>query len=143
MSPGGRIFNCFFDFAGRSAIVGDGDDSGDIAGILLQSAQHRGKPGAAANDDDSRSLRQFAPLIDHVRQPAPRHFRAENAGQRTDQAGEREEADQRSGDEQERGQRRGFHAEMQRVDAAVRQTHGKRAVTGDAGLDAGNGPEQN
>ncbi len=54
--------------ARRSAIVGHGDDRGDVAGLLLEAAQQDRQPGAAADGHDARAARAQPTLVEQLAQ---------------------------------------------------------------------------
>ena len=69
--------------ARRSAVVGDRDDRGQVARVLLEAAQERRLAGPAADDDDARPAGERLPLVDQLDQPAALR-RDERVGQRAD-----------------------------------------------------------
>jgi hypothetical protein len=53
-------------YPGRSAVVGDGHDSGEVAGVFLEPSQQRRQPRSAANRDDLRTAREKPLLVDDL-----------------------------------------------------------------------------
>ena len=54
--------------AGRAAVVGDGDDRGQVARVLLEPAQERREPGSATDRDDPRPAGEEPLLVDDLDQ---------------------------------------------------------------------------
>ena len=81
--------------ARRAAVVGDGHDRGQVAGVLLQPAQQRRQPGPAADRDDPRAAGEEPLLVDQLDQRLVRVGRAERVGQDVDRPidAERDERD--------------------------------------------------
>ena len=66
MSPTGGMPELLAQHARRAAVVGDGDDRGQVAGVLLEAAQQRRQPGPAADRHDPRPAREEPLLVDHL-----------------------------------------------------------------------------
>ena len=84
MSPTGRDPELLAQDAGRAAVVGDRDDRGQVAGVLLEAAQQRGQAGAAADRHDPRAARQEPLLVDQLDERLVRVGRPERVGQDAD-----------------------------------------------------------
>ena len=67
--------------ARRAAVVGDGHDRGQVAGVLLEAAQQRRQPGPATDGHDPRPARQEALLVDELDQRLLGIGRSERIGQ--------------------------------------------------------------
>ena len=63
MSPTGAMPSSCAELARRAAVVGDRDDRGDVAGVLLEAAQQGRQAGAAADGHDARAARERALLV--------------------------------------------------------------------------------
>ena len=46
--------------SGGTPVIGHGDNGGEVAGVLLESAEQHGKPGSAADGDDARAAAEHA-----------------------------------------------------------------------------------
>lgn len=123
------------ELAGGAAIVGDGDDGGQVAGVALEAAQQGREARAASQDDEAASLREFALLIDQVHQAAGGALRVENAGQGGDQFAQSQQAQQRpgAGQEQAEGGRTDLRARL--ADERVGEAHGQGGAVGGMGLE--------
>ena len=66
MSPTGGIPSSCPQDARGPAVVGDRDDRGEIARVLLEPAQERRQPGPAADRHDPRAARQEPLLVDDL-----------------------------------------------------------------------------
>ena len=62
----GRDAQRFAQHARRAAVVGDRDDGRQVAGVLLEAAQQRGKPRPAADGHDPRAAREEPLLVDEL-----------------------------------------------------------------------------
>ena len=62
--------SCVAQDAGRAAVVGDRDDRGQVARVLLEAAQDRRLAGPAADHDDPRAAGERLPLVDQLDEPA-------------------------------------------------------------------------
>ena len=65
------------EHAGRAAVVGNGDDRGEVARVLLEPAQQCRQPGPAADRHDPRPARQEPLLVDDLHQRVAPVVRAE------------------------------------------------------------------
>ena len=68
--------------AGRAAVVGDGDDRGQVAGVLLEAAQQRRQAGPAADRHDPRPAGEEPLLVDELDERLVRVGQPERLGQR-------------------------------------------------------------
>ena len=82
MSPTGGIPSSVAQHAGRAAVVGDGHDRGQVAGVLLEAAQQRRQAGPAADRHDPRAAGEEPLLVDDLDERLVRVRRAERVGQR-------------------------------------------------------------
>ena len=83
--------------AGRAAVVGDGDDRGQVARALLEAAQQHRQAVPSADRDDPRPASQRLSLVDELDQAAARR-RHERRGQGADRAVRTEAHQGQSGD---------------------------------------------
>ena len=81
MSPTGGMPSSLAQDAGRAAVVGDGDDRGQVAGVLLEAAQQRRQPRPATDRHDPRPAREEALLVDELDQRLLGVGRPERLGQ--------------------------------------------------------------
>ena len=79
MSPTGGIPSSVAQHARRAAVVGDGHDRGQVAGVLLEAAQEGRQAGPAADRDDPRPAGEEALLVDELDERLVRR-RAPGAG---------------------------------------------------------------
>ena len=72
--------------ARRAAVVGDGDDRGEVARVLLEPAQEGREAGPAADRDDPRPAGEEALLVDQLdeRLVRPRRSGTARSGRATD-----------------------------------------------------------
>ena len=66
MSPTGGIPSSVAQDAGRAAVVGDGDDRGQVARVFLEPAQQGRQPGPAADRHDPRAAGEEPLLVDDL-----------------------------------------------------------------------------
>ena len=63
---GGKDAELAPERAGAAAVIGDGDDGGEVGGVELESAQEGGKAGATADGDDAGAALGGAVIVDDV-----------------------------------------------------------------------------
>ena len=123
--------------AGRAAVVGHGDDRGQVARVLLEAPQQRREARPAADGHDPRAAREEPLLVDQLDERLVRIGRAQRIGQDPDGPvgadGDEHDAD-RARDEPAQGERQ--ELEGQEVDDAAGQA-GRREVARDLAQEMG------
>ena len=87
MSPTGGMPSSVAQHARRAAVVGDGDDRGQVAGVLLEAAQERRQAGPAADRHDPRAAGEEPLLVDELDERLVGVGRPERVRQGPDDAG--------------------------------------------------------
>ena len=87
MSPTGGMPELLAQHAGRAAVVGDGHDRGQVAGVLLEAAQQRREAGPAADRHDPRPAREEPLLVDELDERLVAVGRPERGHERPDRRG--------------------------------------------------------
>ena len=115
--------------AARAAVVGDGDDRDDVAGVLLDASEQRREPGAATDRDQARALGEEPVLVELFGESA---VGAASSGEERpeDRAAELVEAEDDEPDADQREQERADQAgqELQREVADPRSESGSDAL---------------
>ena len=127
MSPTGGMPSSFAQDAGRAAVVGDGHDRGQVAGVLLEAAQQGRQAGPATDRDDPRAAGEEALLVDELDQRLVRIGRPERVGQDADGL-VRPEGDERDADRRRRRSPRSANGRNCSVSRSIRPSGERRSA---------------